>query len=247
MKAKLLLATMISICSINYSMAATYSMKYFLNEEIIFNTIPETWIENQPVIGIWVDTGDLYSCSNWSESEDNYSTGVQFNKTRDCKQDQSRTTTYTETSNKGNTRESRSPLIETHTIDKNIELSSLGTRFTHTMVVGFYNGNTTNYGGYFSENYKSQHFGDKSVVTDGSMTPSQYKGYDIDHLVEYQGDGITLRLLPAHATSSLSPVITIDGVRCQLMGPGPYSDYNSANCGFNLKGRTGQTIKIDMQ
>lgn len=51
-----------------------------------------SWITTDPILGAWENTGDIYSCSNWSPSPSDITVGQSFTQTAtDCKQNQIRT------------------------------------------------------------------------------------------------------------------------------------------------------------
>lgn len=89
----------------------------------------ETWIDTTPVYTVWVNSGSIYGCSNWTPESNIYEAGESINQTAtDCKQDQTRsrqdreqeTTTLT-IRNKG------TAVIETQTLTASSTRATTGT------------------------------------------------------------------------------------------------------------------------
>lgn len=252
----------VSLSSISILASAEYIMKIPVDADIRFvpanksapeetetpvqqePVVEETWATTDPVISEWANSGEPYDCSEWLPSTNTFSTGKEFTQSAECKQNQTRTVQYYETSNTGETRKVGGETTETQVITTNEERTALGTRYTHVLNVGHYYVWSDNYYGYFSPSYVAN----SSAVTHtyGNMTPSTFKGYTIDHLVEQTNKVITFRLLPVHTSPSINPTVTINGEDCYLTGPNQYSAYNGY-CNFELNSKIGQTLHLDIR
>lgn len=252
----------VSLSSISILASAEYIMKIPVDADIRFvpaNTsapeeteipvvqepvVEETWTTIEPVISEWVNSGEPYECSEWLPATATVSTGKEFTQSADCKQSQSRTIQNYETSNTGQTRSIGDEITELQIVSTNENRTSLGTRYTHILNVGNYYVWGRNFYGYFSPSYVS----DSAAVTNtyGSMTPSTYNGYVIDHFVEDYDSSITFRILPISANASIRPTVTIDGKDCVLTGPSGYSSHDGI-CYFNLNLKAGQTLYLDIR
>ncbi len=261
----------VSLSSISILASAEYIMKIPVDADIRFvpaNTsapekietpvvqepvVEEIWTTTDPVISEWVDSEEPYECSEWLPATNTVSTGKEFTQSAECKQNQTRTVQYYETSNTGQTRKVGDEIAENQVVDTTEERNSLGTRYTHVITIGrYYVDSNDRYHGYFSEDYISRYFSQDSMNRDqmlannpGSISPTTFKGYTIDHFVQEQAT-ITFRLLPAHNSPALNPVVTFNGKDCQLYGPSIYSSYD-AICNYNLEQYAGQTFNLDIR
>ncbi len=227
--------------------ASEYTIKIPLDPSIQLIATPEIWTPSQTEYSEWLENGTAYNCSSWSSDASQYSTGVKFNKTAECKINQVRTVTNYEVSNKGNKRQVGDSVEEVQVVDIEKNEEDIGTRFTHILEIGDYLTYGAPYSGYFSSNYVGNAGPNIIVYRGASLSNPSYKGYAIDHIFEGKENGyISMRLLPENYNTGFTPKMTIDGVTCQLYGPQTYSAYNGS-CNFNLKDKIGQTVKIDIQ
>ena len=52
----------------------------------------ESWVSTDPIYTVWINSGEIYGCTNWSPLENTVGLGTNFEQTAtDCKQDQIRT------------------------------------------------------------------------------------------------------------------------------------------------------------
>lgn len=214
-------------------------------------TPEEKWLEVEPVVIDWRNKNQPYDC-NWAPNVSTYSIGVKFQQTAsDCIQEQIKTTQrYEQSTLTHEKRELGNPIEESRLIGNTSGTQqAIGTRYTHSLTVGYYTYGAINgdYYGYFSDQYMNDYGQGISTVVRGGLTPNNYAGYTINHLVyQVSTNTVTMRLLPIHSNSGLKPKLTIDGVVCDLIGPSIYSAYD-ALCNVPILDKNGQTINIDLQ
>jgi hypothetical protein len=96
------------------SVHADYTVTIPLNSKIQFYS----WSTATPLLGDWMNIGNIYDCSNWSPNPSTVTVGEKFNQqANDCKQDQERSVQKRETDSvTGTTRNSGAPYTEYNTI-----------------------------------------------------------------------------------------------------------------------------------
>lgn len=246
MKKLLILSSLL----ISINCYAEYSINIPL-EDINFtsNQPIETWAPTSPVITEWLNSGLPYDCSNWTPEVNSIAIGIKFTQTSNtCTQDQKRTVQNQEISS------TTGAIRNTGVANEEIKQLSgaestqegTGTRYNYLLTVGHYLSGSVHFYGVFSPNYMNQNGAGIITYTTGSFNNYGYQGYNIDHLVDSNVDSnATLRILPV-TSQHFSPIVTIEGVECKMIGPGIYNNYD-ASCGFNLGSKIGQVLKVDIQ
>jgi hypothetical protein len=225
---------------------ASYQVVFPLHDIQFKNQTVEIFTPTDPAIGEWTNASSLYDCKDYMPNPSEYSYGVNFTQTsNNCKRDQERTIQNRQVSSITNQVSNVGVAsIEKKTlVNQTDNKEATGIRYTHTMTVGSFNYGSTYYYGYFSDSYKSQYFNGFVTSTDGTLSPSTFRGVSIDHLIE-SDINISMRVIPD--ITGKPPVMTVNGKSCTLVGPNVFTAYDGS-CNFNLKNFVGQTIYIDLQ
>lgn len=197
----------------------------------------EKLVRGKPIVQDWTEAETL-SCSDWTPSPSHYSIGTTFQQKSNCLVKEER---YTQEVLVGavsqEIKEKGPKTVESITVKKTKTRNEVGT-FTpeYQLTVGTYYKEGKRYFGYINREvrkaYKIADEDESAVENEGSLSKTDYKGYEIAAL--FQNDTNFILVYDKKAKDDITPVIKINDTICnsteQYLNNGEWDIFYFKDC-----------------